>query len=278
MSQAGVIGLGAIGGGVATCLARSGQLAAVNDLDPEIVKRWPGIPNVIGSNAALAKVADTILIAVLSADQVITVLSGEEGVLSQARPGMNIVVLSTVSLTDLKRIRALTDAAGVGLVDCGVTGGPKAAENGLVCLAGGDEPVLAAVMPVLNGFARSVAVMGGPGAGMAAKIARNVIVYGSTRAGYEAARLCKAAGIDIQLLTKVVEDSSDAVGGPMMLMGRPLDPLTDAGEGQLRNYVLGQLDKDLEAALDLGATLGVDLPLARLTRETGRAVVGLEGI
>jgi 3-hydroxyisobutyrate dehydrogenase-like beta-hydroxyacid dehydrogenase len=277
MATAGVIGLGAIGGGVATCLARAGMLTAVNDLTPAIVERWPTIGQVTGSNAEVGRLADTVLIAVLSADQVIEVLSGPDGVLSQARPAMNIVVLSTVSLTDLKRIRAITDAAGVGLIDSGVTGGPKAAENGLICLVGGDEKPLAAVMPVIDAFARSVSVMGGPGAGMAAKIARNIVVYGSARAGYEAAALCKAAGIDVHQLTRVIEDSADAVGGPMMMMGRPLDPLTDDGEGKLRLYVLGQLDKDLEAALDLGATLGVELPLARLTRETGRAVVGLEG-
>lgn len=276
MATAGVIGLGAIGGGVATCLARAGMLTAVNDLSPAIVERWPTIGQVTGSNAEVGRLADTVLIAVLSAEQVIEVLSGPEGVLSQARPGMNIVVLSTVSLTDLKRIRAITDAAGVGLIDSGVTGGPKAAENGLICLVGGDEKPLAAVMPVIDAFARSVSVMGGPGAGMAAKIARNIVVYGSARAGYEAAKLCKAAGIDVHQLTRVIEDSADAVGGPMMMMGRPLDPLTDEGEGKLRLYVLGQLDKDLEAALDLGATLGVELPLAKLTRETGRQVVGLE--
>ncbi|OYY72956.1 MAG: oxidoreductase [Sphingomonas sp. 28-63-12] len=272
-----MIGLGAIGGGVATCLARAGMLTAVNDLMPDIVERWPTIGQVTGSNAAVGRLADTILIAVLSADQVIEVLSGDDGVLTQARPGMNIVVLSTVSLTDLGRIRVLTDAAGVGLIDSGVTGGPKAAENGLICLVGGDEKPLAAVMPVLDAFARSVSVMGGPGAGMAAKIARNIVVYGSARAGYEAAKLCRAAGIDVHQLTRVIEDSADAVGGPMMMMGRPLDPLTDAGEGKLRLYVLGQLDKDLAAAIDLGATLGVDLPLAKLTRDTGREVVGLDG-
>jgi 3-hydroxyisobutyrate dehydrogenase-like beta-hydroxyacid dehydrogenase len=277
MASAGVIGLGAIGGGVATCLARAGMLTAVNDLNAGIVERWPTIGQVTGSNAEVGRRADTVLIAVLSADQVIEALSGPDGVLSQARPAMNIVVLSTVSLTDLKRIRAITDAAGVGLIDSGVTGGPKAAENGLICLVGGEDDPLAAVMPVLNAFARSVSVMGGPGAGMAAKIARNIVVYGSARAGYEAARLCKAAGIDVHLLTRVIEDSADAVGGPMMMMGRPLDPLTDEGEGKLRHYVLGQLDKDLEAALDLGKTLGVDLPLAQLTRDTGREVVGLEG-
>ena len=84
-------------------------------------------------------------------------LGGPNGVLAAARPGLNVVLLSTVSLKDLREIRALTDAAGVGLVDSGVTGGPKARENGLICLVGGEDSVLAEVRPVLDGFARSVA-------------------------------------------------------------------------------------------------------------------------
>jgi 3-hydroxyisobutyrate dehydrogenase len=40
MSNAGVIGLGAIGGGVAICLARSGHLKAVYSSPP-----WRRVPN-----------------------------------------------------------------------------------------------------------------------------------------------------------------------------------------------------------------------------------------
>ena len=89
----------------------------------------------------------------------------------------------------------------------------RPADDGQQC--GGDEQTLARVRPVLDGFARDVAVMGGPGAGMAAKIARNVIVYGCLRAGYEGAALARAAGVEVSRLARVVEDSADAVGGPM---------------------------------------------------------------
>jgi 3-hydroxyisobutyrate dehydrogenase len=277
MKNAGVIGLGVIGSGVAICLARSGHLAAVYDVRPESAVDLPGVPDVVASPAALAKVADVVLIAVVNAQQTIDVLSGPDGVLSQARPGLNVVLLATVSLDDLREIRALTDAAGVGLVDSGVTGGPKGRENGLICLIGGDEDVVAAVIPVLEGFARSVARMGGPGAGMAAKIARNVVVYGCLRAGYEAAVLCRGAGVNVHDLAKVIAESADSVGGPMMLMDRP-DPLTDEKEGALREYTRGLMIKDLQAAASLGASLGVSLPLVELTLRTDRAVVGLEHI
>jgi 3-hydroxyisobutyrate dehydrogenase len=278
MNTAGVIGLGAIGGGVAVCLARSKQLAAVYDVRPEAVKDLENVPAVVASPAELARRVDVVLIAVVNAKQVLDVLQGPDGVLAAARPGLNIVLLSTISLEDLRGIRALTDAAGVGLVDSGVTGGPKAKENGLICLVGAEESVLNQVRPVLDGFARSVAHMGGPGAGMAAKIARNVVVYGCLRAGYEAAVLCRGAGVNVADLARVIEQSADTVGGPMMLMGRPGDPLTDPAEGKLREYVRGLMIKDLEAARELGATLGVALPLVDLTLRTDRSVVGIANV
>lgn len=277
LSKAGVIGLGMIGAGVATCLARSGQLAAVYDLRPDATDGIPGCPVLSMTPKALAETVDTVLIAVVSAKQTIDVLTGANGVLAAARPGLNVVLLATVSLTDLAEIRALTDAAGVGLIDSGVTGGQKVKENGLVCLVGGTDEAIAAVMPVLDGFALSVAHMGPAGTGMAAKIARNVVVYGCLRAGYEAAVLCRNAGVDVHQLTKVIEDSSQGVGGPMMLMSRA-DPFSDAQEAGIREYTRGLMIKDLEAARDLGLTYGVQLPLVELAIGTDMAVVGLADV
>jgi 3-hydroxyisobutyrate dehydrogenase len=107
---------------------------------------------------------------------------------------------------------------------------------------------------------------------------RNVVVYGCLRAGYEAAVLCRGAGVKVADLAKVIEQSADTVGGPMMLMGRPADPLSDPSEGKLREYVRSLMIKDLEAAQELAATLGVALPLVELTLRTDRAVVGVANV
>jgi 3-hydroxyisobutyrate dehydrogenase-like beta-hydroxyacid dehydrogenase len=276
MATAGVIGLGMIGGGVAICLARSGQLTAVYDVRPDAAANLPGVPPVLDSPAALARACDVILIAVVDAKQTRDVLTGPQGVLSQARPGMIVVTLSTLALRELNALRELTDAAGVALVDSGVTGGSNASRNGLVCLVGADDATLAKVQPVLEGFAKTVVHMGRPGAGMAAKIARNVVVYGSLRAGYEGALLARAAGVDVRKLVAAIDASSESVGGPMMLIGRPADPLQDEAEWKMRDYVRNLLDKDLDAALELAQTVNVSLPLAELARRTDKQVTGQE--
>lgn len=277
MRNAGVIGLGQIGGGVAICLARAGVLGAVYDVRPDASGNLDGVPPVAASPAEVARSCDVVLIAVVDSRQVRDVLTGTDGVLSQARPGLTVVLLATVSLKDLAKLRKLTDAAGVGLVDCGVTGGPAAARNGLVCLVGADDDVLARVKPTLDAFALQVAHMGPPGAGMAAKIARNVIVYTTWRAGYEGARLAAAAGVDVRKLAAAIDASATNVGGPTTWMSRA-DPATDAGEHALREATLGLLDKDLSAALELAASFDLDLPMAALSKKTARTIMGIEGL
>ncbi|MCC4233211.1 MULTISPECIES: NAD(P)-dependent oxidoreductase [Sphingobium] len=275
--RAGVIGLGQIGAGVAICLARTQQLAAVYDIRADAADMLEGVPSVVASPAELAAQSDVVIIAVVNAKQTIDVLSGPDGVLSRARPGMIVVLVATVSIEDLDAIRALTDAAGVELVDCGVTGGPKSREHGLVCLVGGTDETIAKVRPVLDGFAKLVAHMGGPGAGMAAKIARNVIVFGCLRAGYEASVLCRNAGVDIRQLAEVIDASSDSVGGPLMLAVRD-DPSSSEQEAAVREYTRSLMVKDLDAAIDLARSYGIALPLVELTRRTDQTVVGLENV
>ncbi|WP_243451777.1 NAD(P)-dependent oxidoreductase [Sphingosinicella soli] len=274
MHRSGVIGLGQIGAGVSTCLARAGLLEAVYDVRPDAAGRLEGVPPVLGSPAKLASCCDVILLAVISAQQVLDVLTGPSGIVSAARPGLNIVLLSTVSLSDLEVVRQTTDAASIGLIDCGVTGGPSAAaNNGLICFVGAEADRLTEVLPVLDGFAQQVVHMGGPGSGMAAKIARNVIVYNAWRAGYEGAQLAAAAGINVVKFAQAIEASS--VGGPTIWLTRP-DPATDGDELRLREATLGLVQKDLAAALELGGALGIDLPMATLSRQSARAIMGID--
>jgi 3-hydroxyisobutyrate dehydrogenase len=283
MTTAGVIGLGVIGSGVAICLARAGLLTAVYDVREEatgalladIEKESANPPLIVTTPRELAQKCDVILIAVVDAAQTLAVLHGPDGIIAAARR-VHVVLLATVSLQDLAQIQSVADAAGVSLIDCGVTGGPAARRNGLVCLVGAEDRQLAAVMPVLNGFAKSVAHMGGPGKGMAAKIARNVVVYGSMRAGYEGVALARAAGVDVRQLIRVIEESAESVGGPMALMARPANPLTDPDEAMFRESVRLLLHKDIDAALDLAKSLNIELPLAALAQKTERATTGLE--
>lgn len=275
MTKAGVIGLGAIGSGVAICLARADKLGPVYDVRPNACEGLPGVPSMSASPAKVARQTNVVIIAVVNADQVLDVLQGPNGVLSAARPDLTIVLVSTVAIEALRNIRAIVNAAGVSLVDCGVTGGSQARNNGLVCLVGADPELFEKVRPTLEGFAKSIYLMGGPNAGMAGKIARNTVVFGAARAGYEGAALARAAGVDLKQLMDVMRDSAEGVGGPMLFMGMPDSSQSAEDAAKRKEFLRALMVKDLDAALDLGKALGVELPLIQLTKDTDRQVVGI---
>ncbi|WP_099021166.1 NAD(P)-binding domain-containing protein [Mycolicibacterium palauense] len=271
--RAGVVGLGMIGGGVATSLARSGRTPLVYDVRPEAATGLPAQP--AATPAAVAAGSDVVLVAVVDAAQVRAVLRGDDGVLAGARPGLIVVVLSTVSVPEVAELATECGHHGVTVLDCGVTPGDRAATNGMVAMLGGDADTVRRARPVLEDFAKQVVHCGPLGAGMATKIARNVITYGSWRAVQEAADLAAAAGVDPQTLIDVVGEA-DPDGATLFTWlrnraGRP-DHVAEVAP-----QVQRLMDKDLAAAQDFAAGHGLAVPLVDATRERGADTLGLPG-
>ncbi|MCW2863653.1 MAG: hypothetical protein JWP48_5361 [Actinoallomurus sp.] len=265
--RAGVIGLGMIGGGVAVSLARRGRVPAVYDIRPEAADTLAGVPAPVASPAEVARTSDVVLVAVVDAGQARTVLSGENGVLSGARPGLIVVLLCTVAVPVVHELAETCAKAGVALLDCGVTPGDRAAENGMVAILGGDPETVARAMPVLEDFAKKVVHCGPLGAGMATKIARNVITYGSWRAVHEATTLAEAAGVDPARLLTVIEEADP--GGATLLSWQH-NRIADRDEIRaIVPQVERLLDKDLAAAQELAAHVGVPVPAVDVTRANG---------
>ncbi len=276
--RAGVIGLGTIGGGVAASLVRSGRVPAVYDVRPEAVESLAGVPAVLGSPAEVARASDVVMIAVLDADQAREVIAGPDGLLAGVHDGLILVLLSTVSLSDVRALAELTKAGGATLLDCGVTNpGQRAAEGGMVGLLGGDDATVARAMEVLTDWAHHIEHCGPLGAGMVAKIARNVITYGSWRVVAEAALLAEGAGVDMHRVIAAI-DIADPAGATLFQMyrmrgsaGPAADELTET-----MTYIDYVTEKDLGAAQDLARELGIDVPLVDVTREARRETLGLD--
>lgn len=278
MNTGGVIGLGGIGGGVAQCLQRSGQLSAIYDVRAEAAANVPGAPAMSATPRDLAAASDCVLIAVLNGAQTIAVLDGPDGVLAANKPGQMVILLSTISMTDLATSQKLCADAGVMLIDCGVTNGPKSGQNGLICLAGGTDTDMAAAKPIFDGFAGSVIHMGGPGAGMAAKIARNTTYFGCIRAGYEGSVIARNYGVDMGQLRQALSGDPDSGGGlegALAMAIRP-EPAGNEQETGIRNYFMGLMIKDLEVAIEEAAKFGARLPMVELIRDNALSTSGLE--
>jgi 3-hydroxyisobutyrate dehydrogenase-like beta-hydroxyacid dehydrogenase len=275
--RAGVIGLGDIGRGVAGALAHAGVELTVCDVRPEATEPLAASARIAADPSDLAATSDVILVAVTNDAQVLDVA---QSAMSGARPGSTLLILSTVSPDTVHTVAERGSGRGVHVLDCGVSGGPAAAAEGkLVAMVGGDQDVIDRVRPVLDGFCSLVLCMGPLGAGLRAKLARNLVQYASWLAAYEAQVLAEAAGIELAKLAEAIRASDEMIGGASRLMFRssaaPFGPDDDAGIVGAMRAAADLAHKDLRAVLELGAQLDVALPVAALTQARTDALFGL---
>jgi 3-hydroxyisobutyrate dehydrogenase len=277
--RAGVIGLGDIGRGLADTLVRAGLEVSVYDIRTEATDPFHAGAQVATSPGQLAEHSDVVLVAVINDEQVRNVLRGDDGVFAHAAPGTSVVIVSTIATTTITELHAEGIGHGVTIVDCGVSGGPSAAASGeLVSMVGGSADDVERVRPVLDEISCLVLHMGPHGAGLSAKLARNIVQYGAWLAAYEAQELAEAAGIDLLKLGQAIKESDKRIGGASTLMFRttaaPWPPDADAAiVGAMRAASL-LAHKDLGAAMALGDELGVALPLARMIDARCDAIFG----
>jgi 3-hydroxyisobutyrate dehydrogenase-like beta-hydroxyacid dehydrogenase len=278
--RVGVIGLGRIGGPVARALVAAGHEVMVYDVRTDAATAILGAE--IGSSpVAVGEFADVVMIAVFDDDQVRDVLSGPDGVFgAQSLPGI-VCILSTMTLGTLHALVAEGAAVGVGVLDCGVTGGGRLrAEGKIVVLAGGDESAFELAKAALNAFADPLLYMGASGAGMKAKLIRNLMHYSAWYASWEGARLAVEAGVDVAKLVQAHRMANTSGGGTSLLEAGigPGVESDDAANVERRRYSADVARKDLGYAISLARELGVPTPGAELARDCIDDVVGLASL
>ena len=259
--RAGVVGLGHIGGGVATSLANRGRaITASYDVVPDLWKKHPGAAEQSATPAEVAAKADVIMIAVWDYNQCLEVIAGENGLLSNAHEDMVLCVLSTIEVEHCKRLHEICREKGVGFLDIGVTPGGLADKNGLVAMIGGDEADYQLALPVLEDWSAAPIYCGPCGAGMACKIARNMNSYGFWGITAEAFRLVVAAGVDPKKYIQVLHEA-DKVDNMVYKFIEVRSMMPDHKLPEQARDVHRFMEKDLHASKELSDALGLELPV-----------------
>jgi 3-hydroxyisobutyrate dehydrogenase-like beta-hydroxyacid dehydrogenase len=207
---------------------------------------------------------------VVDAKQVWAVLGGPDGLLAGAHPGLVVVIGSTISLDALTKMREAGAAAGVTIVDCGVTSPPGGhTRKRIVGMVGAEPEVFDRIKEVLDDFTQAALLLGGPGAGMTTKIVRNMMYYATWRAACEAQMLAERAGVDIGRMATINHLSeADASGTTLWLKSWAARDSIPGGKQAVHDHVQGVMLKDIDAADELARRLGVKLPLIDLMRDT----------
>ena len=119
------IGLGAMGGPMATNIIKKGIKLFVYDIDENKKNKVVKEGGLTSKNILDAvKDADIVITMLPATEQVKTVLLGENGVINNLKKDSLILDMSTISPkgTDFERVKLLLDAMGTSIIRCGKVG------------------------------------------------------------------------------------------------------------------------------------------------------------
>jgi 3-hydroxyisobutyrate dehydrogenase len=131
----------------------------------------------VSSPAGLMQQSDVVIIMVSDDQAVREIFTGDHGLLNAKVAGKIIINMSTVSPGISKEMASLCKDQSNDYLDAPVSGSVKQAEEGqLVIMAGGDETLFQHVKPILERLGKLAMLVGGTGAGNAAKLAMNTLL------------------------------------------------------------------------------------------------------
>ncbi|UUZ70145.1 NAD(P)-dependent oxidoreductase [Polaromonas sp. P2-4] len=255
----GVIGLGAMGRGIAQTLRSAGYAVHVYDVRAQAVQDFVAVGGVAcNTPAQLAAACEVVVSVVVNAAQTENVLFGEQGAASAMKPGSVFVMCSTVDSQWSIATEARLHELGIHYVDAPISGGAaKAAAGQMTIMSSGRPAAYERAGDVLEAMAAKVYRLGDcAGAGSKVKIINQLLAGVHIAAAAEAMALGLREGVDPHALYEVITHSA---GNSWMFENRMAHVL--AGD-----YTpLSAVDifvKDLGLVLDTARASKFPLPLS----------------
>jgi|TARA_B100001057_G_C22734659_1_gene905291 3-hydroxyisobutyrate dehydrogenase len=269
MAKITFIGLGNMGGPMASNLVKAGHEVTVFDLSKDAV-------------AALvsegAKTADTAHEAANGAECVITMLPagqhveavylGDDGLLAKLPAGTLVIDSSTIAPETARGVAEVARAKDIPFLDAPVSGGVGGAKAGtLTFICGGSEEAFNKAKPILDAMGKNIFHAGDHGSGQVAKICNNMLLAILMSGTSEALALGVKNGLDPAVLSEIMKQSS---GGNWALNVYNPWPGVMEGVPASRNYeggfLVNLMTKDLGLAFDNAVKNQASIPMGSLAR------------
>ncbi len=269
MKRIGIVGVGLLGGAVASRLLEAKfEVTGYDPVPKQIEALRPRGLHPARSIGEAAAGADAAFVILPSLETVDAAVRGPGGLVETLPRNSVILQMSTISPALTRTLAAAAAAKGVGFLDTPMSGTSSMVERGdCTIYVGGDAAVAARVKPVLDGIGRKTVHVGEAGDAMLAKLVTNLLVGLHTAAAAEALVLAAKGGLDPARLLPILRESAGAsrmldVRGPLMVERR--------FDAQMKCDLFL---KDFTLMLDEGMRLGVPLPLTSLAQQLTTATV-----
>jgi 3-hydroxyisobutyrate dehydrogenase len=198
-----VIGLGAMGLPMAANLDRKGFQVVAYDLDPA---RLAGAPlRAAGSVAEAVDAAGDVVISL------VRTLPQTETVVEQVRrPGIVLVVMSTITPGAMAAIAGRLKERGIEVLDAPVSGGTTGAEAGtLTVMLSGSLGARERARPVLEAMSQRIFEVGDrPGRAQAVKLANQLMLAVAMLGTYEGLKLAHSHGLEAAEVIPIINAST----------------------------------------------------------------------
>ena len=206
----GFIGLGNVGGKLASSLLRNKFNLTVRDLNKKLTYKFQNKGAKIANSAKeLAEQNDLIITCLPSPEICAEVMESADGVINGLSKNKIWLEMSTTDETEVKRLGKLVLDKGATPLDAPVSGGcHRAATGNIAIFVGGERKIFDKILPVLTIMGRKILYTGELGTASILKVITNYLASVHLAALGEAWTVAKKSKLDLNKTFKGIAISS----------------------------------------------------------------------
>ena len=253
------IGLGAMGGPMALNIIKKGTSISVFDIETEKMEPHIKVGGIPGKSIQdTIKDAEIIVTMLPSTENVKSVITGQDGVLSFAKPNTVILDMSTIAPTGTDEVYALCKQKNIKFIDAPVGRLVSHAISGdsLFMVGCDEEYAFKKVEPLLNAMGTTIIRCGKVGSGIRAKVVNYFQILSIAQITAEALTLAQKIGLDLETF-KQVNAGTTANNGQFHInfLSKVLQNDIEPG------FTIDLAHKDMGLAIETANSFRVGLPV-----------------
>jgi 3-hydroxyisobutyrate dehydrogenase len=241
-----VLGIGAMGHGMATSLLRAGIPTIVWNRRPAATQDLAELGAEVAQTAADAARRAPIVVTMVTDTDAVMSIAHDQGMLAALVPGAVWVQMSTIGVAGIERVAAMvqTERPDVTLLDAPVTGSKDPAERGqLTIFASGPEAVRPRVAGLFDALGQRTVWVGAVGAGSRLKLVNNTLVAFAAEGVAASVALARRLGLETETVI-------DALAGSPLVSPWQVAKLERVATGEFSaQFALSLALKDVRLAL-----------------------------
>ena len=255
------VGLGVMGYPMAGHLQKNGYNVTVYNRTTAKAEKW--VEEYKGSMAKTpgeaSQNSEIVFMCVGRDEDIIEVMEGEGGILSNVAEGSIIVDHTTASAEIARNYYHKLKDKNLSFLDAPVSGGQAGAENGILSIMiGGDEKDYNTIKPVLTSYGKAIELIGPSGSGQIAKMINQICIAGLVQGLSEAMAFGKKSNVDMEKVLSVISKGAAQSWQMENRYRTMLDGKFDYG------FAVDWMRKDLSICFNEADKNGANLPITKI--------------